>query len=87
MPASLNQIQLCDTHRLVPGRFPPVGVLDVVASPEDLDAIFELEGWTNDRISSELGILQRIPKEEWVLGVPQAMVIMSSFCHPRPSGG
>ncbi|HZC59359.1 MAG TPA: RES family NAD+ phosphorylase [Chthoniobacterales bacterium] len=87
MPPSLNRIRLRDTHRLIPSRFPPVGVLDVVASPEDLDAIFELEGWTNDRISAELGILQRIPKEEWVLGVPQATVIMATFCHPRPSGG
>jgi hypothetical protein len=52
-----------------------------------LDAIFQLEGWTNDRISGELGILQKIPEHEWVFGVPHATVVMASFCHPRPGGG
>ena len=41
--------------RLIPSRYPVVGLLDRVASPADLDAVFELEGWTNDRISNELG--------------------------------
>jgi hypothetical protein len=83
----LTRIDLLDTHRLIPSRFPPVGVFDTVASSADLDAIFELEGWTNDRISGELGILRGIPEDEWVLGVPHATVIMASFCHPRPGGG
>ena len=87
MEPPLTRIDLRDTHRLVPSRFPPVGVLDAVASSADLDAIFELEGWTNDRISGELGILQSIPEDEWVLGVPHATVVMASFCHPRPGGG
>jgi hypothetical protein len=82
----LTRIDLRDTHRLVPTRFPPVGIFDAVASPADLDAIFELEGWTNDRISRELGILQKIPEDEWVFGVPHATVVMASFCHPRPGG-
>jgi hypothetical protein len=64
-----------------------VGILDRVASPEDLPYIFELETWTNDRISNELGILHRIPPEEWVTGQPMASVIMAAFCHPRAGGG
>ena len=43
--------------RLVPSRYPVVGLLDRVAPPADLDAVFELEGWTNDRISGEVGLL------------------------------
>ena len=87
MEPPLTRIDLHDTHRLVPSRFPPVGIFDAVASPADLDAIFQLEGWTNDRISGELGILQKIPEHEWVFGVPHATVVMASFCHPRPGGG
>jgi hypothetical protein len=49
--------------------------------------IFELESWTNDRISAELGILRRIPIDEWVTGKPMASVVMAAFCHPRPGGG
>jgi hypothetical protein len=74
------------THRLVPSRYPPVGILDQVSSREDLEAVFELEAWSNDRVSQELGILYGIPREEWVFG-PNASVIMAAFCHPRPQGG
>jgi hypothetical protein len=76
-----------NTCRLVPSRYPAVGILDRVANPEDLPFIFELESWTNDRISDELGILHRIPPDEWVTGRPMASVIMAAFCHPRPGGG
>jgi hypothetical protein len=75
------------THRLIASRYPSAGILDRVASPGDLDAIFELEGWTNDRISAELGILTRVPRDEWVVGAPMASVVMAAFCHPRPGGG
>jgi RES domain-containing protein len=57
-----------------------------VASPADLPLIFELEAWSNDRVSAELGLLYRLPQEEWVTG-PQATVIMAAFCHPRVAGG
>jgi RES domain-containing protein len=46
-----------------------------------------LETWTNDRISTELGALHRMPMKEWVAGRPLASVIMAAFCHPRPTGG
>jgi hypothetical protein len=75
------------THRLIPSRYPSAGILDAVAAPEDLEAIFELEGWSNDRISTELGLLHNIPRQEWVMGRPMATVVMASFCHPRPEGG
>lgn len=75
------------TSRLVPSRHPSVGLFDRVASPADLDAIIELEGWTNDRLSGELGILTNIPREEWVVGRPMATVVMAPFCHPAPGGG
>jgi len=75
-----------DTHRLIPSRYPTIGPFDRVASADDLPALFELEGWTNDRISVELGILSTIPREEWVTG-PMASVVMAAFCHPRPGGG
>jgi hypothetical protein len=72
--------------RLIPSRYPTKGLLDRVAAPDDLAALFELEGWTNDRISSELGLITAIPKEDWVLGRPMASVIMAAYCHPSPGG-
>lgn len=74
-------------HRLIASRFPSIGILDAVASPDDLELMFKLEEWTNDRVSAELGILTTIPKDEWVTGRPMSTVVMAAFCHPRPEGG
>jgi hypothetical protein len=82
----LTRIRLKDTHRLIPSRYPAAGILDAVASAEDLELMFELEGWTKDRISAELGILTIIPRSEWVVGRRMASVIMAAFCHPRQEG-
>lgn len=73
------------TCRLVPSRYPTVGLFDRVADPDDLPELFELEGWTNDRLSAELGLLHVIPQEEWIAG-PMSSVVMAAFCHP-PAGG
>ena len=73
--------------RLVPSLYPSIGLFDRIAVPEDLEAITELEAWTNDRVSTELGILNVVPKDEWVVGQPMASVVMAAFCHPRPGGG
>jgi hypothetical protein len=75
------------SNRLIPSRYPAVGLFDEVASPEDLDAVIELESWTNDRISAELGALSIVPREEWVTGRPHATVVMAAYCHPAPGGG
>jgi hypothetical protein len=83
----VTEIQWADMCRLVPSLYPATGVLDAVATPDDLELMFELESWTNDRISDELGIIHRIPSSEWVLGRPMASVIMAAFCHPRAGGG
>lgn len=82
-----TELRLRNTYRLISSRFPTVGILDAIAAPDDLQAVIELESWTNDRVSAELGVLHRVPPEEWVLGRPMATVIMAAFCHPRPGGG
>lgn len=73
--------------RLIASRYPTAGLFDRVASSADVDAIIELEGWTNDRITGELGILSAVPRDEWVVGRPMDSVIMAAYCHPSPGGG
>jgi RES domain len=75
-----------DTARLVASRFPTVGVFDRIASPEDLQAVLELESWTNDRVNAEIGLLHAVAPQEWVTGRPMASVVMAAYCHPNPSG-
>jgi hypothetical protein len=83
----ITRLDQPNTHRLIPSVYPPGGLFDDVASPEDLASILELEGWTNDRISGELGLLHNIPRHEWVVGTPNATVVMAAYCHPNPNGG
>jgi hypothetical protein len=82
----LRRVRVGTTHRLIPSRFPATGILDTIAAPGDLAAIIELEGWTNDRLLAELGMIALIPESEWVVGKPNASVIMAAFCHPSKDG-
>lgn len=71
-------------YRLIPSRFPPIGVFDSVATAADLSAVMELVGWTNDRLVAER--IARLPQAEWVYGHPNASIVMASFLHVAPTG-
>jgi RES domain len=71
-------------HRLIPSRFPPIGLFDTVATASDLAAVMELAGWTNDRLVAER--IARLPREEWVYGRPNASIVMAAFLHAAPGG-
>ena len=72
------------SYRLIPSKFPPVGLFDTVATAADLEAVMELAGWTNDRLVAER--IDRLPRDEWVYGVPNASVVMAAFLHAAPGG-
>jgi hypothetical protein len=71
-------------HRLIPSRFPPIGLFDTVATPADLAAVMELAGWTNDRLLAHR--LARLPPSERVYGRPNASIVMAAFLHVAPGG-
>lgn len=70
--------------RLIPSRFPPIAAFENVAVADDLAAVMELEGWTNDRLVAER--LARLPRADWVYGSANASIVMASFLHAAPSG-
>lgn len=72
-------------HRLIPSKFPPIGLFDTVATAADLEAVMELAGWTNDRLVVER--LRRLPEDEWIYGRPNSSVVMAAFLHGPPAGG
>ena len=72
-------------HRLIPSKFPPVGLFDTVATAADLEAVMELAGWTNDRLVVER--LRRLPEHEWIYGRSNSSVVMAAFLHVSPAGG
>lgn len=72
------------SYRLIPSRFPPIGLFEGVARADDLEVVMELAGWTNDRLVAER--IKRLPQSEWVFGRPNASIIMAAFLHAPPMG-
>ena len=71
--------------RVIPSRFPSVGLFERVARPEDFDALYALEAMTNDRIRDEVGDISLVPAEERQFG-PGSTCIMAAFTHLNPQG-
>ncbi len=72
-------------YGIVPSRFPPVGLFDAVADPADLEAVFQIEAMTNDRLRDEVGDIAMVPPEDRVSG-PGTTPIMAAFTHLNPTG-
>ena len=71
--------------RVIPSRFPSIGLFERVARPEDFDALYALEAMTNDRIREEVGEISLVPPEERLFG-PGSTCIMAAFTHLNPQG-
>lgn len=72
-------------YRIVSSRFPPVGIFDRIAAPDDLDAIYAIEALTNPRLRQELGELSIVPRERRING-PGSTPVMAAFTHLSPEG-
>ena len=85
----LSLLRQHDTHRLIPSRHLPrdASVLAPLADDdEELRAVMDLDGVTNDRLIAHGQRLPGIGLEELVFGVPHADVVNASFCHAHPLG-
>lgn len=71
--------------RIVPSRFPPIGLFDRVAEPADLEAVYHVESLTNPRLRQEWGELSLVPPADRIAG-PGTTPIMAAFTHPAPGG-
>jgi RES domain-containing protein len=88
MPTELppvKRIRWNQAYRIVPSRFPPVGVYDRIADPADLDALFAIEALTNPRLREEAGALKQVPREHRISG-PGSTPVMAAFTHLNPDG-
>ena len=86
----LALVRQLDTHRLVASRHLPRGDSVLVAIADDdahLQALFDLDLATNDRLAAEHQLLPGIGVEELVFAVPHGAVINAAFCHAHPLGG
>jgi len=58
----------------------------LTADPDDLNALFELEGATNERLLGEAGLLPGITVRELVFGLSYSHIVNAAFTHARPLG-
>ena len=88
MPAAmppLKRIRWSHAWRIVPSRFPPVGVFDRIADPADIDAVFAIEAMTSPRLREQAGALRLVPQERRISG-PGSTPVMAAFAHLNPEG-
>jgi hypothetical protein len=71
--------------RIIPSRFPPIDLFERIADPTDLEAIYELESLTNDRLRNKVGELQLVASHDRISG-PGTSSIMAAFTHLNPTG-
>ncbi len=73
-----------ESYRIIPSIYPPVGIFDEVADPQDLEAVLALESATNPRILAEAGELSLVRAGERISG-EGTTPIMAAFTHTKPS--
>lgn len=81
----VKRIRWTRAWRIVPSRFPPVGVFDDIADPADLDAVYAVEGLTNPRLREAMGELSMVPPGRRISG-PGTTPVMAAFTHLNPEG-
>lgn len=81
----IKRIRWSRAYRIVPSRFPPVGVYDRIADPADLDAVFAVEALTNPRLREEAGALKLVAPAHRISG-PGTTPVMAAFTHLNPAG-
>lgn len=67
-------------YRIIPTRFPPINFFERYTPPELMDAAFEIESLTNERLLEQVGDLHRVAPEDRISG-PGASVVMAAFTH------
>jgi hypothetical protein len=85
MTPPVNRIEWPASVRIIPSRYPPVGLFDRVAVQADLEAVFEVESLTNDRLRDQIGEIYLVPEEDRIYG-EGTTPIMAAFTHPNTEG-
>jgi hypothetical protein len=84
---SVSRVLQDDTHRLIPSAYEQETVLSrLTADSDELIALFELEGATNERLVGEAGLLPGISVRELVFGLSYSHIVNAAFTHANPFG-
>ncbi|MCE9688117.1 RES family NAD+ phosphorylase [Shewanella sp. AS16] len=73
-------------YRVVPSRYPTINLFEDVANEDELEAVWAIEAMTNSRLNEQAGDLNRVPKADWLTGLPGCNAVMAAFTHINPEG-
>lgn len=77
----INQKQ----YRIIPSVYPPINFFEDLVDPDEMEAVWEIESMTNERLLQEAGDIFLVPKEDRISGAGSS-VVMAAFTHlSRPS--
>jgi hypothetical protein len=83
----VSRLHQDDTHRLIPSAYDEETVLNrLTTDSDDLNALFELEAATNERLLGEAGLLPGITVRELMFGVSYSHIVNAAFTHAKPFG-
>lgn len=85
MDIATSHVHWKPCYRIIPSRFPPIALFEAVTDPADLEAVYQIEAMTNDRLREEAGDLKLVPEEDRVSG-RGSTPIMAAFTHLNPIG-
>ncbi len=93
MLPEVTDLRRNNTHRLIPSAYARQDapqdesvLVRLTSDPQNLAALFELEGATNDRLLGEAGLLPGITVRELVFGLSYSHIVNAAFTHARPNG-
>jgi hypothetical protein len=66
--------------RIIPSVYPPINFFEDLVDTSEMDALWEIESLTNERLRQESGDIFLVSREDRVSG-PGSSVIMAAFTH------
>jgi hypothetical protein len=86
MNLPVNLVIWLPCWRIIPSRFPPIELFECVVDPADLEAIYELESLTNDRLREEVGELQLVPSQDRATSLTRDTLVSIMYSEELNSG-
>lgn len=66
--------------RIIPSVYPPINFFEDLVEPAEMEALWEIENLTNERLRQETGNIFLVPAEDRVCGHGSS-VVMAAFTH------
>lgn len=76
----LAELDWSHQYRIVSSEFPPINFFETLVEPELMEALYYIEGLTNERLRDEAGDIALVDPEDRV-GGPGSTPVMAAFTH------